>query len=235
MSYTDDCNDILDALKAEASPERKQKTVNYAPTAQEILGVSNPDLRRVLKAIRRAHKDWEADQWIGLGIALVRMGIFECQVTGYELLAENRKVLAAMTAADAKELMLNLDNWASVDHFSVGIHGVLWRLGAITDEWLMELLASENVWERRVAVVSTVALNTKSRGGEGDASRTLAICQKVVDERHPMIWKALSWALRSLVRWDREAVEGFLMRYESRMSRQVLREVRHKLEHGTKN
>ena len=86
-----------------------------------------------------------------------------------------------------------------------------------------------------MAVVSTVALNLKSRGGKGDTPRTLAVCERVVDERQHMIWKALSWALRELSKRDREAVWDFLEKYESRCPKQVVREVTHKLEFGTKN
>jgi 3-methyladenine DNA glycosylase AlkD len=83
--------------------------------------------------------------------------------------------------------------------------------------------------------VSTVALNLKSRGGEGDTDRTLAVCRKVVDDRHDMIVKALSWALRSLVRFDREAVSEFIDQYRNTLANRVIREVEHKLVHGTKN
>ncbi len=54
-------------------------------------------------------------------------------------------------------------------------------------------------------MVSTVALNLKSRGGTGDTPRTLHVCEQVVDDHHDMIRKALSWALRELSKSDRES------------------------------
>ena len=80
-----------------------------------------------------------------------------------------------------------------------------------------------------------MALNLKSRGGTGDTPRTIAICERVVDERHDMIQKALSWALRELSKRDREAVYSFMERNEKRLANRVLREVNHKLDFGTKN
>ncbi len=80
-----------------------------------------------------------------------------------------------------------------------------------------------------------MALNLKSRGGKGDTPRTLAVCERVVEERHPMIWKALSWALRELSKRDKAAVWDFLEKHEQKMSKQAVREITHKLEFGTKN
>jgi 3-methyladenine DNA glycosylase AlkD len=234
-SYLKYVQEIREALEDLAEPGRKDKIKHYAPTSQEIIGVRSPDLRGLIKELKAKYKHWPAEDWIGLSKALVHTGIFECQVTGFELIAGSKKWLGAMKYEDAADLMCHLDNWASVDHFSVGIFGVLWRLGEVQDRHIQGLLESDNVWERRVAVVSTVSLNLKSRGGTGDTVRTVRVCEQVVDERHPMIWKALSWALRQLSRMDREAVESFLDMHGERMSKQVLREVRHKLEFGTKN
>jgi 3-methyladenine DNA glycosylase AlkD len=233
--HSPEAEDVHAALQALASGVHRKKMKGYFTTSQALLGVNNPGIRLVVKECRQSLMTWDSQQWISLAGELVHMGIFECQIAGFELLAGNRKVLSEMSGAEAGKLMVNLDNWASVDHFSVGIHGVLWRDGAIPGARIHELLASENVWERRVAVVSTVSLNTRSRGGRGDALRTLEVCGEVVDERHPMIWKALSWALRSLIYWDAAAVESFLNEHREQLSKQVLREVRHKLDHGTKN
>jgi 3-methyladenine DNA glycosylase AlkD len=235
MDHYHRVKEIREALQDLSTPQRRERTLHYISTSQEVLGVSNPDVRGLIKALRKQYTDYLADQWVSLSKELVQTGIFECQICGFELIAGNSKALNAMGYQDAVDLMLNLDNWASVDHYTVGIFGVLWGRGVVEDRHIEALLDSEVVWDRRVAVVSTVALNTASRGGSGDTFRTLWVCERVVDERHPMIWKALSWALRSLIRWDREAVYGFLDDYRNRLSRQVIREVEHKLEFGTKN
>jgi len=205
------------------------------PTSQRVIGVTNPQMREVIKAVRERHESWIEAQWISLCKALVLEDVFECQVIAYEIINKDRKLLGALSYEDLMALWRNLDNWASVDHFTVGIYGVLWGRGVVQDAHIDALLLSENFWDRRVAVVSTVALNLKSRGGTGDTPRTLAVCERVVDERQPMIWKALSWALRELAKRDPEAVWDFLEKYETRMSKQAVREISHKLEFGTKN
>ena len=84
-------------------------------------------------------------------------------------------------------------------------------------------------------MVSTVALNVRSHGGQGDVSRTLAVCRLLVDDHDDMVVKALSWALRQLVVHDAEAVRGFIEEYEERLAARVKREVRNKLTTGLKN
>ena len=227
--------EIIETLEGLSTPKREEMSLHSFPTSQRVIGVTNPHMKEVIKAVRERHGSWDEYQWIALCKALVLEDVFECQVIAYEMINKDRKLLSALSYEDVMDLWRNLDNWASVDHFTVGIYGVLWGRGVVQDTHIDALLLSENFWDRRVAVVSTVALNLKSRGGTGDTPRTLAVCERVVDDRKPMIWKALSWALRELAKRDPEAVWDFLEKYESRMSRQAVREISHKLEFGTKN
>ena len=227
--------EVLDALSDLSSEERRKQIRYFAPGSQDVVGVSNPDLKEVIKALREKYRHWDDQHWIKLCKALVACDIFECQVLAYEIIGRNKRLLNALTYKDLMDLWRNLDNWASVDHFSVGIYGVLWGKGVVTDGHIEELLKSENSWDRRVAVVSTVALNLKSRGGSGDVPRTLAVCEKVVDDREDLIRKALSWALRELSKRDPQSVRNFIDTYRNRLAGLVIREVNHKLDFGTKN
>jgi 3-methyladenine DNA glycosylase AlkD len=94
---------------------------------------------------------------------------------------------------------------------------------------------SEDRWWRRAALVSTVALNMRSRGGGGDVPRTLEVCRLLVADHDDMVVKALSWALRELVVHDPDAVDEFLSQYEDALAARVKREVRNKLTTGLKN
>ncbi len=235
MDYKAITFDLIETLEGMSTPKRQEMSRYYFPTSQRVIGVPNPQLREVIKEVRDRFKPWNEQEWIALCKVLVLEDIFECQVIAFEMIAGDKKLLNVLVYKDLIALWQNLDNWASVDHFSVCIYGVLWGKGVVQDHHIDSLLKSENYWDRRVAVVSTVALNLKSRGGKGDTPRTLAVCERVVDERQPMIWKALSWALRELSKRDSEAVWDFLEKFESRMSKQAVREISHKLEFGTKN
>jgi 3-methyladenine DNA glycosylase AlkD len=227
--------EILEALSDLGSADRREKLKTYAPTVQQVMGVTNPEIQAIIKEIRKKYGPERPVVWIKLCKALVGTGVFECQVIAFEILGRDRKLLGALEYSDLSALGRNLDNWASVDHYSVGIFGVLWGNGVVQDSHIDALLKSDNFWDRRLAVVSTVALNLKSRGGKGDTSRTISVCERVVDDHHDMIQKALSWALRELSKRDRTAVVSFLERFENRLASRVVREVKHKLDFGTKN
>ena len=83
-------------------------------------------------------------------------------------------------------------------------------------------------------MVSTVALNNKARGGDGDTGRTLMICKMLVADRDDMVVKALSWALRELSKRDPKSVRTFLREHDV-LAPRVVREVNSKLKTGLKN
>jgi len=122
-----------------------------------------------------------------------------------------------------------------VDGYGIYITGAAWLRGRIRDADVRRWAKSEDLWRRRAALVSTVVLNTKSHGGQGDSRRTLAVAELLIDDREDMVVKALSWALRALVPWDRAAVESFLTEHDARLAARVKRETRTKLRTGRKN
>ena len=90
------------------------------------------------------------------------------------------------------------------------------------------------MWWRRAALVSTVALNVRSKGGKGDVRRTLAVCSLLVDNHEDMVAKAMSWSLRELIIHDPQAVLKFLDEHKQKLTARVKREVKNKLITGLK-
>ncbi len=122
-----------------------------------------------------------------------------------------------------------------MDGFSCSVSGPVWREGGLSDNEVLSWTRSQNLWWRRTALVSTVPLNMRSRGGRGDPDRTLLICRELVQESEPLVAKGLSWALRALIAVDRERVQLFLDEHEEHLPALVKREVRNKLKTGKKN
>ena len=153
---------------------------------------------------------------------------------GDELIASRTDALATLDRAKLELLGSAISSWDQVDCFASYLSGPAWREGSIDSKTIVEWAQSSNRWWRRAALVSTVPLNVKARGGRGDAARTLRICKLLIDDRDEMVVKALSWALRALARQDSEAVRQFFKETELRLPALVRREVRHKLMTGRK-
>jgi 3-methyladenine DNA glycosylase AlkD len=153
----------------------------------------------------------------------------------YELVRGHKGAFERLAEAELEELGKGIDSWWAVDSFARTLSGPAWLEGLVPDELIHKWARSEDRWWRRAALVSTVALNVRSHGGQGDVPRTLAVCRLLVDARDDMVVKALSWALRELVVHDPEAVRGFLEEYGERLAARVKREVRNKLATGLKN
>lgn len=128
-----------------------------------------------------------------------------------------------------------MDSWSAVDTFGRILAGPAWREGLVSDEVIDRWARSDDRWWRRAALVSTVALNVRSRGRRGDAPRTLAVCRRLVADPDDMVVKALSWALRALVIHDPHAVRAFLQEHDDVLAALVKREVGNKLATGLKN
>jgi 3-methyladenine DNA glycosylase AlkD len=226
---------IIEELEFVADPARKEASKTMFPTSMKYLGVRTPDLRVLLKNWWVEIRNWPPEKLVKFSKELVDTRIFECNQVAFELLWMNKTALRMLRLTDLEKLGKNMDNWATTDTFSVLLSGWVWRENQITDANILNWLNSENHWWRRAAVVSTVTLNLRARGGKGDVKRTLMICEKVVSDRDDMIVKALSWALRELSKSDKIAVEDFMKKYESRLAGRVQREVYTKLETGRKN
>lgn len=222
-------------LRADSDEARRQKTVGYFPSALEIMGVAVPALRAVVRTYAKALADAPPEDVIALAMELVDGRTHEGRQTGWELVGRRRDAMALLDRDLLERLGLGNDNWASVDGFAVTLAGVVWRQGGIADEDIADWAASGDRWWRRTALVSTVPLNRKSRGGTGDVPRTLAVCERLASDREPMVAKALSWALRDIVPHDPKAVKGFLDRHHDVLPALVQREVRNKLETGRKS
>lgn len=226
---------IITELEFVADPVRRETSKTMFPTAMKYLGVRAPELRILLKNWWIEIKTWPPEKLIEFAKQLIETQIFECNQVAFELLWMNKTALRLVRLSDLEVLGKNMDNWATTDTFSVMVSGWVWRENQISDSDVLNWLNSENRWWRRAAVVSTVPLNLRARGGKGDAKRTLRICEKVVTDRDDMIVKALSWALRELSKSDKTAVENFMEKYDEQLAGRVRREVYTKLETGRKN
>jgi hypothetical protein len=192
-----------------------------------------PTLRKTRRAVSCRLKALEPADVIDLTV-LLQTSRHVPRWFSYELLHHHRGAMARPTETHLEQLGDGLAGWGEVDAFACYLAGPAWRERQIRDDVIQRWAVSAIRWWRRVAVVSTVALNNTARGGAGDADRTLLVCDIVKGDSDDMVVKALSWALRELARKDPQAVRAFLHRNKDRLAARVLREVRNKLETGRK-
>ncbi len=189
-------------------------------------------LRREFSALLKAESP---ELVVDVALRLVALGDFMARFVGYELVHYHRAALASLDAKKLEKLGHGIDGWAAVDTFACYLSGPAWREGQVPDRVIHRWAKSKDRWWRRSALVSTVPLNNRARGGCGDAQRTVHVCQMLVDDRDDMVVKAMSWALRELAKRDAKAVRGFMKQHAGKLAGRVVREVNNKLATGLKN
>ena len=210
------------------------------PTAATIRVTLRRAAPRTVPAWRQLRRVWSRELNSRPALAVIRLASqlvahgSWARLTAYELVACHPGGIAALTPSSIRRLGRGLADWGSVDTFACYLAGPAWRDGRLPTRQIHAWVRSRDRWQRRVAVVCTVALNVRARGGRGDIPRTLAVCREVVGDRDDMVVKALSWALRSLVAWDRGAVSAFLLEHGPALAGRVKREVGSKLRTGRK-
>jgi 3-methyladenine DNA glycosylase AlkD len=173
---------------------------------------------------------------VEVALALLDKRTIEHRFVAYELVCHHRAALASLTEKDLRRFGQGICGWGSVDMFACYLAGPAWRERQVPDKFIHSWArAKRNRWKRRAALVSTVPLNSKARGGGGDAKRTLEVCASLVADRDDMVVKAMSWALRELSKRDPAAVRQFLDEHRNVLAARVTREVRNKLSTGLKN
>lgn len=109
-----------------------------------------------------------------------------------------------------------INNWDLVDASAPYILGDY--LTARPRDILDKLATSSSLWERRIAIVSTLTL-IKS----GEIEDTFRIAERLLSDDHDLIHKAVGWALRETGKVSRAALLNFLMEHYARIPRTALR------------
>lgn len=110
----------------------------------------------------------------------------------------------------------NINNWDLVD---LSAHSIVGDFLLNKDkDILYKLIASNNIWEKRIAIISTFAF---IKNGKFDDS--LKMAKILLKEKHDLIHKAVGWMLREIGKRNRKTVEDFLRENYKNMPRTMLR------------
>ncbi|NBZ95654.1 MAG: DNA alkylation repair protein [Proteobacteria bacterium] len=215
-----DFPELKETLRSFASPERAEVTRSFFKMGpgeysegDQFLGIRIPDLRSLVKkanavtlrqAVTLLHSEWHEERFMGL---LLMENRFEH--AGEESLQE--EIVKAYLANTRW-----VNNWDLVDASAPSILGA-WLLPRKRSV-LMELVRSENLWERRIAIVSTLTL---IRAGE--FVDTLRLTERLLGDPEDLMHKACGWMLREVGKKDRDILIFFLGKHAPVMPRTMLR------------
>lgn len=110
----------------------------------------------------------------------------------------------------------NINNWDLVDSSAPYIVGEY--LAGREKAILYKLAGSGNLWERRIAIISTSGFIKR-----GEFEDTFAISEILLSDNHDLIHKAVGWMLREVGKRNSNALEKFLKKHYKQMSRTMLR------------
>lgn len=212
---------VIAALDAFADPQRALGAQRYFKTGpgeygegDAFIGVTVPDQRRVAKRFGELPTTQIT--------RLLRSAVHEHRLTGCLILAGRAVRADRNDLREILELYLGnaarVNNWDLVDSSAPQIVGraVLERL--VSKARLRALAASPNLWERRIAVLATLALIRQDRFDE-----ILDLSERLLDDEHDLIHKAVGWMLREVGHRSQSTLTTFLDRYAERMPRTMLR------------
>jgi len=110
-----------------------------------------------------------------------------------------------------------VNNWDLVDSSAEFIIGPY--LATKPKDLLFELAESDNLWQRRVAMLSSFAYIK-----QGDATVALQLCETLLHDKQDLMHKAVGWMLREIgKRCDRALLLEFLDAHAHDMPRTTLR------------
>jgi 3-methyladenine DNA glycosylase AlkD len=149
---------------------------------------------------------------------LLNSNIHEYRLVGLLILiekfkkVENKKDIFDFYLKNAKRI----NNWDLVDLSAPNIVGNF--LLDKNRDILLEYAKSDNLWEKRISILSTAAF---IRNNEFD--EIIKISEMLLNDSHDLIHKAVGWMLREVGKRDLEILETFLKKHYKNMPRTMLR------------
>jgi len=214
---------ILEELKALSSSDRAKTNAWFFKTGPGqygegdlFWGIRVPQIREVVRRFR----DISMDEIT----MLIQHKVHEVRLAGVLLLVEKSK----KEPEAAYEIYLKntkfINNWDLVDLSAGYVVGKY--LYEREKKPIYDLAKSDNIWERRIAMISTFYFIRQ--GEERDALR---IAEMLINDKHDLIQKAVGWMLREVGKnCSKEIEERFLDKHAATMPRTALR---YAIEHFT--
>jgi 3-methyladenine DNA glycosylase AlkD len=211
--------DVKRELVNLANPTKAKSLQRYFKTARgeyaagdRFLGISVPAQRKVALKYRELSLR-EIGKLLGSGIHEHRFTALNILTLKYKKASEKEKdKIANFYLKNTK----HINNWDLVDTSAPYILGE-WLLNK-DKSMLCALAKSKNVWERRIAIVSTYPFIKN-----GDFKYTIRLAKTISSDKHDLIHKATGWMLREVGKKSQMSLEKFLLQNCAKLPRTTLR------------
>jgi 3-methyladenine DNA glycosylase AlkD len=215
---------LVDVLRQSANPSKAKILQRFFKTGKGqygegdvFLGLTVPESRTIAKqfstiSLREVKKHLDSKVHEERLIALFIL------IHKYEKDLKDRKDIFEFYL-DNKN---NINNWDLVDSSADKIVGrFLFDFGKnypIYRMLLRKLAESSNLWERRIAIVSTFYFIKQNSFEE-----TIKISEMLLRDKEDLIHKAVGWMLREVGKRDKKVLDNFLVTHHKTMPRTMLR------------
>jgi 3-methyladenine DNA glycosylase AlkD len=206
-------------MKELANPEKAKILQGFFKTGKGqygegdvFLGIVVPEQRKLVK------KYWESIGTQDLQILLNSL-IHEERLVALLILVkqyESKGIARQLFFDFYLENTKNINNWDLVDLSAPNIVGK--HLLDKKRDVLYDLVKSSNLWEKRIAIISTFSFIRNKQFED-----TLKISKILLGDKHDLIHKAVGWMLREVGKRDLKTEEDFLKKYYKKMPRTMLR------------
>jgi len=213
-------NKIKKELREYATDERKKTNMWFFKTGEGQYGEGDKFLGVTLPEIRSVAKKYE-DVAFDVVQGLVSSEFHEERMLGLIILTyqynkskseEEKKKIFDFYVKNIR----HINNWDLVDvtcHRVVGDY-----LKDKNRKFLYDLAKSNDLWEKRIGIISTFAFFK-----DNDFKDSLAIADILLNDEHDLIHKAVGWTLREVGKRDIKLLRDFLTKYSKTMPRTALR------------
>lgn len=214
-------NNLIIELRNASNPAQAKQLSRFFKTGKGDYGEGDAFLGIKMPAQRKIAKNYTNLPLNDVQI-LLNAKIHEYRMTGLIILVDKYKS-AKKDSLEKRKLFEfymkntpNINNWDLVDATCPHIVGDF--LSKEGTEFLKTLAKSDSLWERRIAIISTMGLIKKRNFGDA-----LAISDILINDKHDLIHKAVGWTLREIGKKNMEVLELFLKPRYKQMPRTMLR------------
>jgi len=178
----------------------------------KFLRIKVPDQRKVSKKYKNLSLN-DLQKLLHSKIHEYRLTALFILVIQYQKADENQKAkIVNFYLKNTK----NVNNWDLVDSSA---HYILGEWLIDKDKSILYTFAkSENLWERRIAMMTTYYFIKQKQFED-----TLKIAEILLKDKHDLIHKAVGWMLREIGNRDQATEEKFLKKFYKKMPRTMLR------------